>query len=339
MLKRNLLSKVFVALLVIAGSSAVFAQERYRNVYSRTDVSGFIQSLENSSDVFSRDFRSTSGTTVNERRIVTRFENAVDQLRRNYNRGDNWWNSRNDVQGIMSEAQQVNSMMNNERFVRRLEQQWRALRRDINKLADTYELPELQGGGGGIGLPGGGLPGMGGPTSRPPAWAQGTFYSTSGPQIIMTIDNSGRISLNNQGQVFYGRYNRGQMFLNNDVSTVSRSGNGITTYNRSTGQTTFYSRDGYGGGVIGGGVIDGGGPTSRPPNWLIGTFYANGADLQMTISNNGRIMVTNQGQGYVGRYYNGQIYLNNDVSTVTRQGRGIRTYNQSSGQTTDYRRQ
>src|SRR5687767_3993282 len=339
MTKRNLLSKIFVAVLVIAGSSAVFAQERYRNVYSRTDVSGFIQSLEDSSDAFSRDFQSTGGTTVSERRIVTRFENAVDRLRRNFSAGNNWWNSRNDVQGIMSEAQQVNSMMNNERFARRLEQQWRALRRDINKLADTYELPELQGGGFGGGMGGGGGYG-GGATSRPPAWAQGTFYATSGPQIIKTIDSSGRISLNNQGQIYYGRYNRGQMYLNNDVSTVSRSRNGISTYNRSTGQTTYYSRDGYGGGgVIGGGVIDDGGSTSRPPDWLVGTFFANGADLEMRISNDGRVMVTNQGQGFVGRYYNGQIYVNNDVSTVTRQGRGIRTYNQSSGQTTDYRRQ
>src|SRR5687768_12692462 len=154
--KRKILSTLVVSVCILAGVTAAMAQGRYGNIYSRNDVSGFIQSLENSSDVFSRDFRSAGGTSTSERRIVTRFENAVDRLRRNFNSGNNWWNSRNDVQGIMAEAHQVNSMMNNERFARRLEQQWRALRRDINKLADTYELPELQGGGFGGGMGGGG---------------------------------------------------------------------------------------------------------------------------------------------------------------------------------------
>jgi hypothetical protein len=152
----------------------------------------------------------------------------------------------------------------------------------------------------------------------------------------MTISANGQIVLNNQGQTYYGRYYRGQMYLNNDVSTVSRSGNGISTYNRSSGQTTYYSRDTYGGG----GVIDGG-PTSRPPTWAVGTFYAtNGSGIQMSISNDGRVIVLNSGITYSGRYYNGQIYLNNDVSTVSRSGRnGISTYNRSNGLTTQYRRQ
>ncbi len=153
----------------------------------------------------------------------------------------------------------------------------------------------------------------------------------------MTIDGSGRITLTNEGNTFHGRYYRGQIFLNNDVSTVSRSGNGISTYNRTNGQTTFYSRDVYGGG--GGGGYDG--QVSTPPNWAIGTFYATtGSNIQMTIDRNGRVLVINSGLSYNGRYYNGQIYLNNDVSTVSRSGRnGIRTYNQTLGQTTEYRRQ
>jgi hypothetical protein len=105
------------------------------------------------------------------------------------------------------------------------------------------------------------------------------------------------------------------MYLNNDVSTVSRSGNGISTYNQSSGQTTYYTREGSGGGGDGG--IEG--PTSRPPTWAVGTFYAtNGSGIQMTIGDDGRITLFSAGQSYYGRYYNGQMFLNNDVSTVSR---------------------
>ncbi len=342
MIKTKIISTAAVLICVVAMAALAQAQGRYANVYSRTDVDTFIRSLESSSDVFSRDFRSAGGTTSNERSIVNRFENAVDRLRNRFNSNNSWWASRNDVQAMMTESRQVNVMMNNDKFARRLEQQWRSLRRDINKLADTYELPELAGqggGGGGIYPP---IGGGGGQTSRPPTWAQGTFYATNGPSIAMTIESNGRITLDNNGQIYYGRYNRGQMFLNNDVSTVSRSGNGISTYNTASGQTTIYSRDSYGGGGgIDGGIGDDGGPSSRPPNWAVGTFYAtNGSNIQMSISSGGRVVVINSGLSYNGRFYNGQIYLNNDVSTISRIGNnGIRTYNQSAGITTDYRRQ
>ncbi len=337
MIRKNVLSTIIISLCIAAGVASVSAQGRYASVYSRADVDNFVRSLEDSSDVFSRAFNDAGGTSTAERRVVSRFENAVDQLRRNFNGGNNWWNSRNNVQGIMNEARQVNVMMNNDRFARRLEMQWRNLRRDINKLADTYDLPELagqRGDGGGIPPIGGG--GGFGQTSRPPTWARGTFYATSGPQITMTIEANGRISLSNQGQIYYGRYYRGQMYLNNDVSTVARSGNGIRTYNRNSGETTMYSRDGYGGGD--GGDTDG--PVSTPPTWARGTFYStNGSNIMMSIGSDGRVSVTNTGQVYYGRYYSGRIYLNNDVSTVSRNGRGIRTYNQNNGETTDYRRQ
>ncbi len=172
----------------------------------------------------------------------------------------------------------------------------------------------------------------GGPTSTPPSWAQGTFYSTGGQGITMTINRSGQITVVNAGQTFYGRYYRGQIYLNNEVSTVSRRGNGIRTYNRNQGITTDYSRDNTGGG---------GGDVSTPPSWARGTFYATsgGQNITLTINRNGRVTVNNSGQIFYGTYYNGAITVNNDVSDVTRINRGIRTYNRSTGQTTNYRKQ
>jgi hypothetical protein len=302
---------------------------------ARNQVDSIIRNLETSSDVFSRDFKRRN-TTNYERQTVDRFENAVDQLRRNFDRNDNWWNTRNDVQGIMDESRQVNQMMNGERFARPLEVQWRNLRRDINALANTYELPGLDGGGGG-GWNGGNPGWGGGQTSRPPNWATGTFYSTNSPdQITLTIDNSGRVTVLNNGQTFYGTFFRNRINVNGDTSDLSRDGNGIRTLNRTTGETTRYSRNGWGGNP----GYPGGGNVSRPPSWAQGTFYSiNGPAITMSIGTDGRVAVITNGQTYYGTFYNNTITLNNDTSTVSQTRRGISTYNQSTGQTTQYRRQ
>jgi hypothetical protein len=334
MIRRKILSIFVLSLCVTAAAAFAQAQGRYGNVYSRMDVDNFIRNLETSSDAFSRDFKNRRGTSNSERRIVDRFENAVDRLRNRFNSNNNWWESRNDVQGIMTEARQVNIMMNNERFARPLERQWRDLRRDINKLADTYELPDLQGqngGGGGGGFPGGGA-------SRPPNWAVGTWYWVQGPIRSFSINANGIVSENAGGFVNTGTYRNGSIFLNGNQSTVTRTANGIRTYNMSTGETSDYVRNEYGGGV-GGGYPGEGGPTSRPPRWAVGTWtWVQGYGRQFTIEANGRVVENINGRVSYGTYYNGVITLNGNQSTVTRTASGIRTYNQSTGETSDYRR-
>ena len=330
-------------LVAISAFTTANAQGRYANTYSRGDVNQIITALENTSNVFRQDFdrnldqSSINGTREEDRlnTIVGNYENSLDRMRSSFDRTNNWWASRNSVQDVLNNAQPVNAMMINLQFARQLERQWAGMRRDINKLADTFDMPGI-GGGGWNGGGGGGGGGVGGPTSRPASWAVGTFYSTNGTGIALTIDPNGRVTVVNEGQTYYGRHNRGQIFLNNDVSTISRVGNGIRTFNRNLGQTTDYSRDAYGGG--GGGNT--GGPTSNPPTWARGSFYSMGnTGIQMNISADGTVTVVNAGQTYYGRYYNGEILLNNDVSTITRRNNGIRTLNRSTGETTNYRRQ
>lgn len=343
-------------LISLSVFTAANAQGRYANQYSRTDVNGIISALENTSNVFRQNFDSNldqsslNGTREEDRlnAIVRNYENSLDRLRRSFDRTNNWWASQNSVRDVINNAQPVNDMMNSLPFARRLERQWANMRRDLNKLADTYDLAGLNGGGwnngGGNGGWNGGGNGNGGwngggAMSAPPSWAVGTFYSTNGAGISMMIDNRGRVTVVNEGQTYYGRYNRGQIFLNNDVSTLSRIGNGIRTFNRNQGQTTDYSRDSYGGG-IGGGGGNTGGPTNNPPIWARGQFYSSdGSGISLSIDARGTVTVVNQGQTYYGRYYNGEIVLNNDSSTLSRRGNGIRTYNRNTGQTTDYRRQ
>jgi hypothetical protein len=339
--KRKIVSMIAVALCVAAATSAVLAQGRYANVYSRGDVDGFIRNLETSSDVFSRDFKNTGGVSSTERRTVDRFENAVDRLRSRFNgNNNNWWQSRAEVQGIMNEARQVNVMMNNDRYGRPLESQWRNLRRDINKLADTYELPLLAGGNGnGGGYPGGGGGGGGG-QSRPPNWAVGTWTWQQGPDRQFTIDADGRVTEYTGGRTSYGTYNRGSIFLNGNQSSITRTANGIRTYNTATGETSDYARGAYGGGGGEGYPGGGGGNMTRPPTWAVGTWtWVQGQGRQFTIEANGRIVEYTGGRTNYGSYNNGVMSLNGSTSTITRTRNGIRTYNESTGETSDYVRQ
>ncbi|HVF86969.1 MAG TPA: hypothetical protein VM866_05235 [Pyrinomonadaceae bacterium] len=111
-------------------------------------MDNIIRQLESSSDDFRRDFDRNldqsrrDGTrmedTFNAR--VKRFEDAVDTLRGEFDRRDDWWESRNNVQQMLEAARPVSVMMNNRRFRGNLVSQWRKLRRNVNDLARTYDL-------------------------------------------------------------------------------------------------------------------------------------------------------------------------------------------------------
>ena len=330
-MKRKSVSVLFIAVLVAAAVVAASAQGRYANVYTKTDVDNFIRSLENSSDVFARDFKTAGGPTSSERRTVDRFENAVDRLRNRFNSSNTWWQSRSEVQNMMSQAREVNVMMRNEQYARNLERQWRDLRRDINKLADTYELQELPGGGGG----GGGYPGGGGGGARrPPGWAVGTWYWVEGPNRSFTIEQNGSIREDAGGRYGSGNWERGGILLNGIHSTVTQTRNGIRTYNTLTGEISNYTRGSGGGGGYPGG---GGDNSTRPPQWALGTWvWVQDPIRQFTIEQSGRVIEDIGGRISYGGYYNETISLNGSNSRVSRTKNGLRTVNESTGEVSDY---
>ena len=150
----------------------------------------------------------------------------------------------------------------------------------------------------------------------------------------MTISNNGGVTVRSDGTVYHGYYNGGQLYVNNNVSTVTRNGNQIRTYNTATGETSYYSRTLSGGGP----VFGGGGNQQNAPVWARGTWYWTGGDRVMTISNNGRVTLRAGGESYDGYYSGGRIYLNNNASTIVRSGTQIRTNNESTGETSYYAR-
>lgn len=368
MIKTKLISALAMSFCIVALASAGMAQGRYANVYSRGDIDNFIQSLENSSDVFSRDFRSAGGTTSGERRTVDRFENAVDRLRQRFNSSNNsnsWWSNRNEVQGIMTEARQVNVMMNNARYVRQLERQWRDLRRDINKLADTYELPGLGGQGGGYGNQGGGYGNQGGGYGNQgggypvaggnvPSWAAGTFYGRdpqTGSMVTLTIARNGSVAVSVDGnQPTYASLNGTTLSNGPYVSRITRRNNGIRTTDVNDSRTYIdYSRNanGVGGSNPNGGDgwnPGGGGGQGNIPTWAVGTFYgsdsATGSSVQLTIGRDGSVSISVDGAQPTFASINGTTLSNGPyVSRVTRTNNGIRTIDvNDSSRYIDYRR-
>ena len=205
-----------IAFSIFTVSSSAIAQGRYATVYSRSQVSDIIRSAEDSSDRFRTDFRNQMnqnyGLSNNQKNQynnnVAQCEEALDRLRDHFNKNNSWWESRSQVQDVVSASQNVNIMMNALPFRRNLESQWNQLRNGINKLADTYDLPGLNGGGwnGGGGHPGGGYPGGTVRPVAPPSWARGTFYGVApnGTSIALTIGAEGRVSANIGGEIHNG---------------------------------------------------------------------------------------------------------------------------------------
>ena len=345
-----------VGIVTLFASVAANAQDqgRYAARYSKRDVSSIISRLEQSSNTFRRDFdramvrSNLNGTQAEDRfnNIVGDFEDSVDRLRNEFDRGDSWWQSRNNVENALRDSRAVNTMMTTISFRRNIERQWNQLRNDINTLADTYDLPGLNGGGWNGGGGGGGNDGNwgggGGQTINPPNWAQGTFYGSAGDgtRITLTISRNGSVNADIGGRMNYGTFTRrNNLEIAGAVARVTRQGNGILTTRTDTGESIAYTR---GRGDDGGGNDYG--DQISPPNWARGTFYGRasngGAQITLTISSDGNVTAVIDGQPIYGTFTRGNILsIAGAYSRVTSMSRGIRTVRTDNGETIDYRRQ
>ena len=330
---------------VLAGTAA--AQGRYANQYSRADVDNVIRNVEDRADEFRRDFyaeleRGNLGGSQERgyRNQVTNFENATDRLRRNFDSDNTWWRSRSQVQNVISSAMPLNNTMNSIAFRRRIERQWNQLRNAVNRLAETYDLPGIAGGGwnGGPGNPGGpGYPDR--DQTRPPAWAQGTFYGNAydGTRIRLTISPNGSATADIGGSMSYGSYLRGNLLrVNEAVSRVTRQGDGFATTRTDNGERIVYSRSEWVGGD------DNAGEQVSPPDWARGTFYGRAADgtrITLTIRNNGEVTANIGGSRSFGSFLRGNyLRMNEALARVVRSGNGFSTTRTDNGEVIYYTR-
>jgi hypothetical protein len=336
-----------LGLMTIALPKVSFAQDdderTYTRRYSKRDVATTIATLEQSSNTFQRDFNNyVNDRSVNrsERNrlngIVNNYVQALSNLRRNFDSSDNWWRSRRNVQSVMDEARQVNTMMTNLSFARKLERQWNQMRRDINSLAETYNLQRLDGGNGnGNGNGNGGY-------GNAPSWAVGRFYGRNpqtGGTIILDINNNGSVIVTfENGNTNYASINGDRLTNDGVVSRVTRIDNGIRTTRIDNGERIDYFTNNYGNGNG-----NGNGNGGNVPNWAVGRFYGRnpqtGGPITLDISNNGSVVITFENGNTNYATMNGDRLTNNGVvSRVTRIDNGIRTTRIDNGERIDYRR-
>lgn len=339
-----------LALAVLTDPVDANAQGRYSQRYSKANVGSIISDLERSSNTFKRDFdraldNSNLDGTNEEKRINDqnkRYEDAVKDLRREYNRESDWWDLRDEVRDVIEKAQPINSMMNSIGFRGGLQNQWADMRNSINVLADTFDLAGLGGGGWtGGGNWGGGDGWLGGQATTPPSWARGTFYgrAPNGTQIVLTIQQNGRVTANIGGGISYGVYTSGNgLYIDGNVSRVTRTNNGFRTTRRDNREVIEYSNRNTGNPGWNGNMPE----MRRPPSWARGTFYGvspRGDRITLVIANNGGVTATINGRVNSGIWTrNNQLFINGETSKVSRNGNGIRTVHNSNRETINYTR-
>ncbi len=346
------LTAIFAAALfslaALAVPSTSFAQGRYSNQYSKAQVGQIISNLESSSSRFKRDFdRAMDNSRYNGTRDEDRFngyikdfdEEIVD-LRREYNRRNNWWDIRDEVDDVIDEAREVNNMMNTISFRRNLESQWNRLRNDVNKLADTFDMPGINGGGwnGGPWNPGNSGGGNWNAV-RPPSWAVGTFYGSApnGTRIVLSIQSNGQVT----AQMNYTNISRGVYARNNTIvidgnsSRVQKTRNGIRTVSTLNRETINYTKNNTGGGGWGNNDRVG-----NPVSWAIGRFTGrnpqNGQQITMNIDRNGRVTVNTGGGVNYGTLNNTTLTINGQTSTLSRTRNGFTTVSNQDRQRITY---
>ncbi|NOT64145.1 MAG: hypothetical protein HOP19_28350 [Acidobacteria bacterium] len=129
------------------------AQGRYRGrAYTKADVDRIIRRVETSADALRKavdnnlDRSRLDGTRreddINQQ--VKQLENALDELRSEFDRRDTWRETRREVEKVMRQSDEVNAIFRRLRFHAAVETQWRNVRADLNRLAGIYDLPLLR---------------------------------------------------------------------------------------------------------------------------------------------------------------------------------------------------
>lgn len=126
-------------------------KSKFEERYTKREVEQIIKRVEEGSDRFRKDLdrdldKSRLDGSKKEDRInedVKRFERSLDELRKDFDRRDSWWESRNNVQAALDAARPVATRMRNNPFSENVRAQWRNLRADLNRLASTYNLPQV----------------------------------------------------------------------------------------------------------------------------------------------------------------------------------------------------
>ena len=130
------------------------AQRRRRPIrrgYTKTEVNSIIKRVEERSDKFVKLFdrsldRSGINGTDREDRLneyARNLETALDELRGEFDRKENYVETRPEVRRCLDIATNINVAVRSRRLGGETERQWALLRIELNTLADVYGLPAI----------------------------------------------------------------------------------------------------------------------------------------------------------------------------------------------------
>lgn len=151
-MKRFVAATLSFCIVILISFSAAAAQGtgpggRY---YTKAEVEVIIKRVEERSDAFrkvidqSLDRSAINGTNRedNINQQVKELENAIDKLRKDFDRSNTWQETREQVQRVLNEADEVNAIMRRGRWRRGgvVKSEWTLVRTDLNKLFGVYNL-------------------------------------------------------------------------------------------------------------------------------------------------------------------------------------------------------
>jgi histidinol dehydrogenase len=145
-----------IALLMVAVVStpaeAQFRRGQRNRGYTKAHVEQIIRRVENQSDRFVRSFDrslddSRADGTWREDNLNQRardLENALDALRREFDRTDRYQETRSQVSSVLSTAEDINRAVRRRSLRGNTERLWSRLRNELNSLASVYNLRQLR---------------------------------------------------------------------------------------------------------------------------------------------------------------------------------------------------
>lgn len=150
-------SKTLMGLFLMCGvalvsASAVAAQGTGPGgrFYTKAEVEAIIKRVEERSDAFrkvidrSLDRSALNGTNRedNINQQVKELETAIDKLRKDFDRANTWQETRQQVQRVLDESDEVNALMRRGRWRRGgiVKSEWALVRNDLNRLFGIYNL-------------------------------------------------------------------------------------------------------------------------------------------------------------------------------------------------------
>jgi sugar-specific transcriptional regulator TrmB len=143
---------VFAAILILADvGSAQNRREARGKRFTKAQVENVIDRIEQRVDNFVRSYdKSLDNSRLDDTRredwLLQRaenLENATDELRREFDRRDNWIENKAEVRKCLNIASDIDRNIKNRRYGRNTENIWARVRFELNTIADIYNLPKV----------------------------------------------------------------------------------------------------------------------------------------------------------------------------------------------------